>query len=1583
MKKLLLLGSSLLLSIAAYNAQATICTWDPQGTNSQNPYLGSLTGTWESSDWDSANQTGEATTTAWVENSLALFAVNSGAGTPAFTVTMNSNHTVAGIYNGPETPDPCPVTINGSGIMTIGTPGGTLFANIQGFEVTSDTGDPGTVAINNAIAGTLASAGALCFSGAGSLYLNGINTYASGTMLGYISVEDDGTLYVTNADPNQPTICTSFGTAAIGISNCVGAALVAQGTSAYSITNAVTVFNRGIQSINLVAPTGAPLTFSGPWSLGTNVLLVGAGPSGNVIIISGIIGGTGGIIRGQANLGTLELVATNTYTGLTTITNGTVQLGDGVSRSGTVGGGIVITNAGILHLAPAIGQPITYNGASQVISGPGALVMNGPGTFIIGAGHNTYTGGTVINGGILQTGGDSTSGAANFGTVPASVQATNIILNGGTLQGNNPNFAFGPNRGITLKANSGLSSIVTGNEAIPFQGEMGIQGPITDNGAGYGITITGQTNLTTALASGVYLEGVNSYTGPTVVQSGILSLYYNGSINNSSSLTIDSGATFDVSSNNATTWNLNQPLIATGMGDGLMGYYTPAPSAAAILIGANGGFINFESQALYLSITPTNFSGDAEQPALFVSQGSLILNGNTVFVTNNSGSPLGYGSYALIQQASGTITSSSALTLGGGTVYGSGIVGGASASLVVNGGAVTLVVTPPGGSSTAYFSNLHPAPIAAIPYGSATSVTLSGTVGTTAGGLAAPGDTILVQIGALGAQPATIGANGTYSITYTLPGYLPAGYYAISSSYNGSLGTASDNSAALQIAPVLLTVTASNPSRNYNGNTTATVTLTPAALNGDVVNIVASGSPASTTNFASPNPGTSIPVTITGLELSGANAGNYYLPSTYTLTASIYTPGQTWNGSDFANSANWSDANNWVSQSAPDLFGDSLDFGGTVGLVPVMQAPYTNWSLTFDSTAGAFTITNTGTGVIAMSLGAGGITNNSANPQTISVPVSNLTSSSSQWFVTGGGSLLMNSNVSDAGGGLTLAGSGALTLSGSNNAITGPLTNLGLALKINGSAKLNNGSYAGAIVNNGTFNFNSASNQTLSGVISGTGSLADNGVGTLTLGNANTYSGATAIGNSSLVIGADASLGAPPSSFVANQLSMNCSQNGVTDYGLRVSTGASFTLNANRGITLGSLGGSINVQSGFTLTVAGVISGPGSFYASPNYAAGYGTIILGAANTYAGATIIGAGTLTMGASGVLPLGTPLTIGSSDQGAGDGSFFNMAGYSQTIGTLASSTGIGGSAGTGTPTIQNLGALTILETNVNTTFAGPITGTGGSLTLMVPAGGTGSELFLTGTNTYTGATTIDAGATLGLGGKGAISNSASLNIAAGGTFDVSTLTSSFALSASTTLNASGAGTPATIKGGASLTVNLEARPINLTFAPASLSGDSAHPALSVSQGTLALNGNAITVNTAQQLGAGSYTLIASAGGITGAPATNAVLTGAGIVAGATASVAVSGGNVVLTVVAPIVLTPPHITGVHISGTTLTITATNGNANGNYVLLESTNVNLPLANWITVLTNQFDGNGNVNLSTNIINPAIPQQYFIIGNQ
>jgi len=77
---------------------------------------------------------------------------------------------------------------------------------------------------------------------------------------------------------------------------------------------------------------------------------------------------------------------------------------------------------------------------------------------------------------------------------------------------------------------------------------------------------------------------------------------------------------------------------------------------------------------------------------------------------------------------------------------------------------------------------------------------------------------------------------------------------------------------------------------------------------------------------------------------------------------------------------------------------------------------------------------------------------------------------------------------------------------------------------------------------------------------------------------------------------------------------------------------------------------------------------------------------------------------------------------------------------------------------------------------------------------------------------------------------------------------------------------------------------------------------------------------------------------------------------------------------------VVTPPspRITGIQVSGTTLSLSATNGLPSAPWVLLQSTNIALPFSQWQTNTTGGFDGSGN--LSTNILSTATNRLQFYI---
>ena len=155
---------------------------------------------------------------------------------------------------------------------------------------------------------------------------------------------------------------------------------------------------------------------AGTYNLGSNLLVTGS--NGLSTTVSGTIndggasGGTGASLV-KVGAGTLILSGANTYTGLTAVLGGTLQLGDG-GTSGSILGNV------LTHTAFAINRSDTYT-FGGLIEGDGSFVQMGPGTTILTA-NNAYLGGTTISAGTLQVGGGGTSG-----------RILGNVLNNGTL----------------------------------------------------------------------------------------------------------------------------------------------------------------------------------------------------------------------------------------------------------------------------------------------------------------------------------------------------------------------------------------------------------------------------------------------------------------------------------------------------------------------------------------------------------------------------------------------------------------------------------------------------------------------------------------------------------------------------------------------------------------------------------------------------------------------------------------------------------------------------------------------------------------------------------------------------------------------------------------------------------------------------------------------------------------------------------------------------------------------------------------------------------------------------------------------
>jgi len=399
-------------------------------------------------------------------------------------------------------------------------------------------------------------------------------------------------------------------------------------------------------------------------------------------------------------------------------------------------------------------------------------------------------------------------------------------------------------------------------------------------------------------------------------------------------------------------------------------------------------------------------------------------------------------------------------------------------------------------------------------------------------------------------------------------------------------------------------------------------------------------------------------------------------------TAAVWTGG----GAD----ANWSTGANWSAGVAPTNNGSvAIILAGTNQLAPNVDTAWSISSLTFSNNAGPFTLSGS-----ALTIGAGGLANDSAVSQTLS---NTIVTSAAQ-------SLNAASNNLVFAGAITFASSNVLTVTGGSNVL-------------------------------------------ISGPISGAGALTKTGTGTLTLTAANTYSGLTTVSagvlnvennsalsdtNAGTVVASGAALQLQGGIAIANE-PLTLSGSGIGGSGaLRnisgsnswdgpITLAAASTFDADAGTLY--LGGPIaNAAYTATFTNVGAILlygalGGGAGGLTKN---GVGTLQLDAPNTYTGATTVNGGILQFGALGSLTNASAVTINS-------GATLDLNNVNEAIGALA---------GAGNVT---LGAATLTVSNsAAATFSGVMSGTGALVKL-----GAGT-LTLSGVNTFSGGATINAGA-----------------------------------------------------------------------------------------------------------------------------------------------------------------------------------------------------------------------------------------------
>ncbi len=367
--------------------------------------------------------------------------------------------------------------------------------------------------------------------------------------------------------------------------------------------------------------------------------------------------------------------------------------------------------------------------------------------------------------------------------------------------------------------------------------------------------------------------------------------------------------------------------------------------------------------------------------------------------------------------------------------------------------------------------------------------------------------------------------------------------------------------------------------------------------------------------------------------------------------------------------------------------------------------------------------------------------------------------------------------ISDGGHGYSVtktSPAGGIILSGTNT-YTGATTISGGVLAIGGSGSLGSGNYSANITNNSIFVYGSSITQTLSGVISGSGQVTNNGPGTLILNNAaNSYSG-----NVTLVGGI---LDVPNQHSIGDGLNTSYIVfNGGTLENDDTTVGDNFALNYSMLVASGG-GVFYTPTAGQSLLVPNQIIGIGGLTKT-----GSGEIILTDVDTYSGPTIISAGALGLSGSGSIVDSTLISVaGGATFDVTGLPFFTMA-SSQVLSNSTSTAFINGSVNPGAGTLS----LTYAAGTPSFTIANGTMGISSSTTVKV--NNTGAAL---GLGTYT---------LIGIGASGTVAGHAPSSVTVGGNGLQASLQASLAIGSGNTLNlivASG----------------ISANPTNITFSAA---------------------------------------------------------------------------------------------------------------------------------------------------------------------
>jgi autotransporter-associated beta strand protein len=460
---------------------------------------------------------------------------------------------------------------------------------------------------------------------------------------GSLTVEaTGGSITVSGNNTHTGNATISAGTLILANSSGIGI----HNSSALTISAGAVLDLRFSETIGSLAGAGNVTT----GSLGAKTLTVGNDDSSTTF--SGVIqNGSGSISLTKIGAGTFTLTGNSTYTGLTTVSAGTLKFAPSSSFSMTLSGGI--TNSSEVLYEAASGSALFLDGA---VSGAGTWTVNSASS------NTTFNNRMIFRGTSTISGQVTVTNYGNLWLEGSSVNATSAIY----LNGANTYLRLYGAAGATIK-----SGTITGNGTIDFASGGGGKALTlsvgNDNGTGsFTGTIVnsassdGPTVLSIAKeGSGTWtLTGANTYSGTTSVSSGTLAIGVLGSsaatlgssASYSPSITVSSGATFSwLSSANQTFSN-----FAAGTGTINLG-----ASAGTVTISGDQAFtgtINVAQNVTMTAGTNNAAAGLGNATAININNGGTI----TLATTANSNGFIGNGvrsGLTLTINSGGTLTS--------------------------------------------------------------------------------------------------------------------------------------------------------------------------------------------------------------------------------------------------------------------------------------------------------------------------------------------------------------------------------------------------------------------------------------------------------------------------------------------------------------------------------------------------------------------------------------------------------------------------------------------------------------------------------------------------------------------------------------------------------------------------------------------------------------------------------------------------------------------------------------------------------------------------------------------------------------